>query len=107
MGEAVCGKGLAGEGGDDRAVNHSLADIIEGKVAFLGGSQVTSKGAEEGIARAGGIGDFFERKGGTAKEIEFLAREGEFGGWGAVRMLGKQDGAEFTELNDHMLRAFI
>lgn len=74
MGEAVGGKGLAGEGGDDGAVDDGLADIVEGEFAFSGGGEVSGEGAEEGIARAGGIGDFCEGEGGAAEEVELRAR---------------------------------
>ena len=57
-----------------------MADVVEGKLAFSCGSEVTGEGAEEGIARARGVGDLGEGEGGTAEEVEFRAREGEFGG---------------------------
>lgn len=68
---------------------------------------MSGEGTEEGIACAGGIGDFGERECGAAEEIEFRAREGEFRGWRTLGMFGKQDGAEFAELDDDVGRTFI
>lgn len=63
------GKGLAGEGGEDRAVDDRLADDGGGvgRRALCG--EVAGHTAEEGIARAGGIGDGGEGKGGAAEEV--------------------------------------
>lgn len=107
MGEAVGGEGLAGEGGYDGAVDNGLADIVEGKFGFSGGSEVTGEGSEEGIARTGGVGDFGEGKGGAAEEIELGAREGEFGGGRAFGVFGKEDGSEFAEFDDNVGGTFI
>lgn len=65
---AAGGKGFAGEGGEDGAVDDGAAE--HGRVigwVTLGG-EVASHAAEEGIARAGGIGDRWKRVGGTAEE---------------------------------------
>ena len=79
VGEAVGGEGLAGEGGDDRAVGDGAADVIEGEISFPGGGEVSGEGTEEGIAGAGGVGDLGEREGGAAEEIEVRPRQAEFG----------------------------
>ncbi len=107
VGEAIRGKSLAGEGGDNGAVDDGLADVVEGKVLFSGGSEVAGEGAEEGIAGAGGVGDLSEGEGGAAEEVEFLAREGEFGGWGALGVFGEEDGAEFAEFDNDVGGAFF
>ena len=107
VGEAVGGKRLTGKRGRDGAVNHRLADVIESEFAFPGGSKVAGEGTEEGIARAGGIRDLFERESSAAEQIEILARQGEFSGRRALGVLGKQNGAQLTQFDDHALRAFI
>ena len=107
VGEAVGGKRLAGKRGRDGAVNHRLADVIESECAFSSGCKVACEGTEEGIACAGGIRDLFERESSAAKQIEILARQGEFSGGRAFGVLGKQNGAKLTQFDDHALRAFI
>ena len=67
--EAAGGEGLAGEGGEDGAMDDGLAQGagIVGRRAM--GSEETGHGTEEGIAGTGGIGDVIQRPGGTAEDV--------------------------------------
>ena len=75
--EAAGGEGFAGEGGEHGAVDDGLPEggKIVRRVAL--GGEVTGHSAEEGVARAGGIGDGIEGVGGTAED--FRVRSGEWG----------------------------
>ena len=67
----------------------------------------SGEGAQEGIARSGGVGDFAEGEGGAAEEVEGGAGEGEFGVGGVLGFLGEEDGAEFAEFDDDVGGSFF
>ena len=66
---AVGGKGLAGEGGEDGAVDDGLTKDLSvvGRMAL--GGEITRHSAEEGIACSGGVGDGLKRVGGAAEDV--------------------------------------
>ncbi len=67
---------------------------------------MAGEGTEEGIPRPSWIRDLDERESSAAEEIVVRPRQAEFRMQGTFGMFGKEDGAEFSELNDHVRRAF-
>lgn len=96
--ETAGGKGLAGEGGDDRSLDDGLTDVLE----FVGltscGGQIARESPQEGVPCPGRVGDFGEREGGAAEETWVFRRHGGIG--------GEQECSELTELDDDVLRPF-
>ena len=127
---AAGGECLAGEGGEHGAVDNSLAQnrSVIRRVAL--GREIAGHAAEEGVAGTGGIGNGFERVGGTAEDVEvrsgdvgvrsseFGVRSGEFGVRSgrfldsALRtlrsaLLRKEHGSELAEFDDDVAGAFF